>query len=322
MHFVFALCAQIAALALPVAAPAPLTQVRDSYPALSPDGKVLLFQSNRSGREALYLADADGGNVRLFLDSGDDPSVAVWSPDGKRIAFVAAVDGQTEIFVMNADGTQRRRLTDHPGDDSHPHWSADGRRLFFNSARATPDLSADWSKQWHNAFSIDVASGGDLRQHTQCKTVCTYAVPSPDGRRIAFRKVTDSAGFDWALRSTARNSEVFVADLDGSHEINLSNHAAYDGWPMWSPDGRWIAFSSNRTGHPGAGQLFLVSPGGGAPLQVTDDSAAYVQHSWSADGRFLYAARSWEAADGSWEYGHLVRIPIDLSAVDSSRPAQ
>jgi TolB protein len=321
MYVLIELGASALTLALVVAEPAPLTPSRDSYPVLSPDGKTLLFQSNRSGREALYLADADGQHVRVFVDTGDDPSVAVWAPDGKRIAFVASVAGQTEVFVMNADGTQRRRLTDHPGDDSHPHWSGDGRRIFFNSARATPDLKADWAKQWHNVFSID-ASGGDLRQHTRCQTVCTYPVPSPDGRRVAYRKIIDSAGFDWALRSIARNSEVFVADLDGSNEVNLSNHAAYDGWPMWSPDGRWIAFSSNRTGRPNAGQLFLVRPEGGELHQVTDGNASYSQHSWSPDGRFLYASRCWEALDWSWEYGHLVRVPIDLSSLEAAAKAQ
>ena len=64
-----------------VAEPPPLTRIEDAYPALSPDGRVLLFQSNRSGRTALYSADPDGGNVRVFLDSGDDPVVAVWTPD-------------------------------------------------------------------------------------------------------------------------------------------------------------------------------------------------------------------------------------------------
>jgi TolB protein len=306
-------------LAQPAAEPAPLTPSRDSYPMLSPDGTQLLFQSNRAGREALFLADPDGQHVRVFVDSGDDPSVAVWSPDGMRIAFVANVDGQTEVFVINADGTGRRRLTNQPGDDSHPHWSADGARLFFNSARATPDLSADWSRQWHNVFSMN-PEGGDVRQHTRCKTVCTYPVPSPDGLRIAYRKIIETPGFDWALRGSPRNSEVFVADLDGENELNLSNHAAYDGWPMWSPDGQWVAISSNRTGRPNAGQIFIIRPDGGETRQITDGNASYSQHSWSADGRFLYASRCWEALDWSWEYGHLVRIPIDLSATHSNAP--
>lgn len=302
----------LAASALAVE-PAPLTPSQDAYASLSPDGKTLLFQSNRTGRWALYMADADGKNLRAFLDSGDDPSVPVWSPDGHRIAFVAAVDGQTEIFVIDADGGNRQRLSKQPGDDSHPHWSADGRRLFFNSARATPDLNADWGKQWHNVFSM-AADGTDLRQHTRCQTVCTYPVPSPDGRRIAYRKIIDAPGFDWALRNVARNSEVFLSDMDGTNEINLSNHAAYDGWPMWSPDGAWIAYSSNRTGRPNAGQLFVVRPNGADLRQITDSSASYTQQSLAPDGRSLYATRTWEAPDWSWEYGHITHVPVELSA--------
>ncbi len=297
-----------AAALLPVAGdPAPLTPTEDAYPSLSPDGKTLLFQSNRPGRWALFFADADGGNVRVFLDSGDDPSVPVWSPHGLRIAFVASVDGQTEVFVVGADGAGRRRLTDQPGDDSHPHWSADGRRIFFNSARATPDLKADWARQWHNVFSMD-AAGGDVRQHTRCQTVCTYPVPSPDGRRIAFRKIIDTPGFDWALRSIKRNSEVVVADLDGANEINLSNHAAFDGWPMWSPDGRWIVFSSNRTGRPNAGQLFATHADGAGLVQLTDSSRSYVQHSFASDGSALYVSQTTEALDWSWTYSHIARL--------------
>lgn len=300
------------AAALVAADPAPVTSTQDSYAALSPDGKTLLFQSNRTGRTALFKADPDGKNIRVFLDSGDDPSVAVWSPDGRRIAFVANVDeNNTEVFVMNADGTQRRRLTDHPLDDSHPHWSADGARIFFNSGRATPDPKADWPQQWHNIFSMR-ADGSEVRQHTQCRTICTYPVPAPDGTRIAFRKMVDVAGFNWALGAVPRNSEVVVTDLAGANEVNLSKSAAYDGWPMWSPDGKWIAFSSNRTGRPNAGQLFLIRPDGSDLRQLTDSSASYTQHSWTPDSRSLYATRTWEALDWSWELGHITRVPVEL----------
>src|SRR5688572_3409103 len=149
------LVAAAAITALPIAGePEPLTPVEDAYPSLSPDGSRLLFQSTRSGRWALYTAEPDGKNIKLFLDSGDDPVVAVWSPDGRRIVFAANVEGQSEIFVINADGRGRRRLTSDPGDDSHPHWSADGSRIFFNSARSTPDRAAPWARQWHEIYSM------------------------------------------------------------------------------------------------------------------------------------------------------------------------
>lgn len=292
-----------------VAEPPPLTRIEDAYPALSPDGRVLLFQSNRSGRMALYSADPDGGNVRVFLDSGDDPVGAVWSPHGRHVAFTATVEGQNEVFIINADGTGRMRLTHDPGDDSHPHWSADGRRIFFNSARSTPDRTARWQHQWHEIFSMK-PDGTDARQHSQCRTTCTYPVPSPDGRRIAYRKVIDTPGIDWALRSTARNSEVFVADMDGANEINLTRHAAYDGYAMWSPDGRWIIFSSSRTGRPNGGQLFLVRPDGSSLRQITDGTASYTQSSFALDGRSVYASRIYQPPDGSWTYSHLVLVPL------------
>jgi TolB protein len=303
------------AFAAPFADPPPLTPSTDAYPSLSPDGRTLLFQSNRSGRWALYVAEPDGSQARIFLDSGDDPVVANWSPDGRRIAFAAKVGEWPEIFVIDRDGRNRKRLTDHAGDDSHPHWSADGERIFFNSSRGTPDPTAEWSAQQHDLWSLR-PDGEDLRRHTHCGTVCTYPVPSPDGKRLAYRKIVAMPGFDWALRAIERNSDVFVADLDGRNERNLSSHAAYDGWPVWSPDGRFVVISSNRTGKPNAGQLYAieVDAAEAAPIALTDSrDYGYVQPSFAGAG-MLYASRMREAYDWSWEYGHITRLPIELPA--------
>lgn len=303
-----------------VAEPPPLTRVEDAYPSLSPDGKSLLFQSTRGGRWALYIADSDGRNARVFLDSGDDPVGAVWSPDGRQIAYTATAEGQNEIFVIGADGKGRKRLTHDPGDDSHPHWSADGSRIFFNSARTTPDRTARWQLQWHEVFSMQ-PDGTDFRQHTRCQTTCTYPVPAPDGRRIAYRKVIDTPGISWSLDSTARNSEIFVADLNGGNEINLTRHAAYDGYAMWSPDGQWIIFSSARTGQPNGGQLFLVRPDGSALRQVTASAVSYTQATFTPDGKSVYATRTFEPVDGSWTYSHLVLVPLRDLIVAVEGPA-
>jgi TolB protein len=236
----------LALAAAPVAETESITAVRDSYPHLSPDGKTLLFQSNRSGRQAIWIAKPDGADPRLLFDGGsigDRPSTPVWSPDGVSIAFAmtpagAADPEESDVYTLRADGSGARRLTETPGDDSHPHWSADGQRIFFNSARATPDLEAEWTRQWIDIYSM-TADGGDVRRYTDCRAVCTYPVPSPDGRSVVHRRTLAEPGLDWELRPQDRNSEVFVTALDGSGSLNLSRSPAYDGWPMWSPDGRW-----------------------------------------------------------------------------------
>jgi TolB protein len=282
--------------------PKRLTNVKDAYPMLSPDSSRVLFQSDRTSDWEIYTMKPDGTELVRVTNSPGADATAIWSPDGKRIVFASERDaGDSEIYVMSADGSGVRRLTRQPGDDSHPHWSPDGARIVFNSARATPDLSADWSKQHIEIFTM-AADGSDVRQITRFKTVSTYPSFSPDGRKIAFRRVTDEPGMQWDLTLGARNSEVFVMDADGSNPVNLSKSAAYDGWPTWSPDAGRIVFSSNRAGPANIGQLYAVDVDGRNLQKLTDGPGSFVQPSWSRDGRRIYAFQHWETE----EFGNLV----------------
>lgn len=292
-----------------------VTSVRDSYPHLSPDGRTLLFHSNRSGKQAIWAADADGGHPRLLFDGGTlgiEPGTPVWSPDGGTIAFGmrpagATGDDESDVYVMRPDGSGIRRLTDAPGDDSHPHWSADGRRIFFNSARATPDLAAPWNRQWIDIYSM-AADGGDIRRHTQCRAVCTYPVPSPDGRSVAHRRALDTPGRNWDQSETARNSEVFVTDLATGKGVNVSASPAYDGWPMWAPHGRFLVFASNRESEAMTGQIWAVRPDGSGLRRLTSGRWSRVQPSFSADGTRLFVYQGVEDADA--EIGHVASFAI------------
>ena len=293
-----------------------LTAVRDSYPDLSPDGVTLMFQSNRSGKQAIWLARADGRDPHLLFDGaspGSDPATPRWSPDGQRIAFAmkpagATDENESEIYVMGADGSRVRRLTNAPGDDSHPHWTADGKRIFFNSARATPDLKADWGDQWIDIYSMS-ADGSDVRRHTDCRTVCTYPVPSPDGRSIAHRRVERTSGRDWEQRPVPENSEVVVTRLTGRTTVNLSRSPAYDGWPMWSPDGRWIVFASNRDGGIATGQIYRVRADGSGLKRLTDGPFSHAQPSFTPDGKALLVYRlvEWRGT----EIGQIATMPFE-----------
>jgi TolB protein len=94
--------------------------------------------------------------------------------------------------------------------------------------------------------------------------------------------------------------------------LNLTKNAAFDGWPRWSPDGRWIAFASNRAGPALVGQIYLVRPDGSDTRQVTTGPWSHAQPAFSPDGRTLFFYTLQEGAD--FQYGFIARaiVPADV----------
>jgi len=285
-----------------------LINTRDMYPGVSPDGKLVVFQSNRSGSNQLFIMDLEDGRLRQLTDFPGGAETPAFSPDGRSIVFDVYVgEDNNDVFTIRPDGSGLRQLTDSPGYDGHPHWSADGKRIVFNSDRTSPDPSAGWSDRWHEIFSMK-ADGSDVRQHTRCQAVCTYGSFSPDGSKVIYRKVVNTPGFNWELGSIGKNSEIFMADLDGANEVNLSANAAFDGWPAFSPDGRRIAFASNRSGPARTGQIWLMDSDGGALRQLSQGPWSHAQPAWAADGKSLFAYQLSETETD--EFGSIVRITV------------
>jgi Tol biopolymer transport system component len=142
----------------------------DLSAAWSPDGRTIAFSRLAAADDGLrqatlYLADADGSNVRQL---GPVPLQGVspaWSPDGARLAFVSFDDRNDppcpadscppsgELYVVDADGSSLRRLTRSTADDEHPSWSPDGRRIAFASGY-------DVRSQGHPPWLLTVAASG------------------------------------------------------------------------------------------------------------------------------------------------------------------
>ncbi len=284
-----------------------LTNVIDSYPMFSPDGKKIAFESNRTGNFEIYTINADGTNIKqLTYDTAFDGTPA-WSPDGKLIVFASERDNDPEIYIMNADGSNQKRLTNIKGDDSHPKFTPDGKKIIFCSAKATPDLTIDWSKQWIEIFTMN-PDGTDIQQISHFKAVSTFPDLSPDGKKIVFRKVTPEAGFNWDLSNSERNSEIFVMNSDGTNPVNISNNAAFDGWPVWTTDGKKILFASNRNGPANTSQIFIVDPYGNNLQQLSNGPGGFAQPSMSKNGHTVAAYNFYETSE--YEYGCISTLEL------------
>ena len=103
-------------------------------------------------------------------------------------------------------------------------------------------------------------------------------IPTVHGRRYETYRVSQIIGDG--------NSEVYLADGDGSNPRNLTNNPFFDGWPAWSPDGRKIAFASNRRGH--GYQIFIMDVDGANPRLVANTEGRGTAPRWSPGGKSIY----------------------------------
>jgi TolB protein len=201
------------------------------------------------------------------------------------------------VFIMHADGSDKRNLTRHPGADGHPRVSADGRRIYFNSNRSSDPASFARGTmerdQNHEIYSMAL-DGSDLQRVTDLTDWDTYPVPSPDGTQLLWRRIEPAGG----KSESGRNSEVFWMDLRSGERRNLTANQAYDGWPAWSPDGKRIAFASNRANREfEAFDIYVAATDGSDVTRVTFGDGAQGLGSWtkptfSADGKRILCTRT------------------------------
>lgn len=271
-----------------------LTNIESSYPYWSPDGSMIVFQSNRNDMDNtdIYSMTSDGKNlVRLTTAEGYD-ELPIWSPDGKQILFNSTRDGNYEVYIMDVNGENQRNLSNHPSYDGHPNFSPDGKTIIFNSTRDMPDQDEilTFTRESNvELYEMDI-DGGNVKRVTNYFSWDTYPDISPSGGKIAFRRRT----VDTVMGREIGNSEVFIANRDGSEAYNLSNHPAYDGWPAWSPDGNKIAFASDRE-RKDNWQIYVINLDGSGLTRLTEfdaQGAEFAKPQWSPDGKKIICTRT------------------------------
>lgn len=205
----------------------------------------------------LFVANPDGtGVTQLTKEPGYDAEATVCPVTG-TLVFTSVRDGDLELYTMEPDGSDVRRITNRPGYDGGAFFSHDGRKLVFRSAfprtpeEATEDkqlLGEALVKPSHMEITVCNRDGTGFRQVTNNGAANFAPYYLPDDQRILFSsnaegmKVAQETGDHKA----ARNFDLMLVREDGTGLERVTNCPEFDGFPMFSPNGRYLVFASNR----------------------------------------------------------------------------
>ena len=234
-----------------------------------PDGKKIIFASTHAAKADcppppdfsqgyvwpinpdydIYVANPDGSDLKTLAKSSGYDAEATISPDGKKIVFTSTRDGDLDLYIMDADGSNVKRLTDDPGYDGGAFFSPDGKQLVYRAYHPTGDdltqyqdlLKKNLVKPSKMEIFIMNADGSEKRQLTTIGKANFCPFFTPDGQRVIFS--SNHADLD----PKGRNFDLFVVSAeDGTNMKRITYSPGFDGFPMFSPDGKKLVWASNR----------------------------------------------------------------------------
>ncbi len=261
----------------------PPSGMSDQNPAFSPDSTRLIFtrweNGYNEGPSGIYLLHLDTRETVLLTAAPDSDSVNLpgTSWNARHITFSSDREDIDEIWTMNEDGSNLFRVTYHesPSHFYEPSFSPDGEWIVFEENHEQSTL---WKIR---------ADGSNLTQLTHDPNFDDrQPMWAPAGDRILFQR----------REPEADNWDIYTMDPDGDDIQQVTTSPGSDTDGAWSPDGRWIVYSSDHGGLE-TPDLFIIHLDGGEPIRLTYDDQHYDgAPSWSPDGQGI-AFESHEGAD-------------------------
>ncbi len=247
-------------------------------PRVSPDGKWIAFTVSVPDLKAndfnsdIWVMPLAGGDPFQLTRSPESDHSPRWSPDGSRIAFISSRDGVSNLYLISLKGGEAKKVTDSKTSLYLPIWTRDGKHIVCGS-RVLPEGKTDienWTKdelpkceartinrllfrQWkrwlgdkrNHVFLVTIADGsmkdltpGDFDTPPVSLSSDHDFDISPDGKEICFVKNTDP------MLATSTNNDLFIVDVATLNEKKITPNPALDTHPIYSPDGRYIAYAA------------------------------------------------------------------------------
>lgn len=232
------------------------------YPSLSPDGSIMVYASDATGDMNIYWQRVDGKTpTNLTPDSPGSDTMPAFSPKGDLIAFRSERQSGPGIYVMGATGENPRRICDF---GYHPSWSPDGKEIVVSlTGLDAPNVHVG---NEHGLFGVDVKSGS---KRLLIDAEASLPAWSPNGKRIAY----------WFYAPGAGRRDVATIPAAGGDPIILTGDFGVSNWnPVWSPDGKFLYFVSDKSGNPNFWRI-PIDPDTGKPLSEPEPSLSPSKYS-------------------------------------------
>jgi Tol biopolymer transport system component len=245
-----------------VAQPAPsIASTReDISPQFSPEGKRIVFASNRDGYAEIWVAASDGsGPAQLTTLKSSRSGSPRWSPDGRQIVFDSLASGNSDIWMVGSEGGSPKQLTTEPSNDARPNFSRDGRWIYFRSDRSGSQQiwKIPSSAPFRPAVRLTQNGGFDADE-------------APDGKLLYYTK---SQGGLWSMPVEGGEGMLVLKQVNVGLWALAENGIYYVDVAAHSPEGvtplMWFSFATHKLVQVGAVRkpILTASPA----LSVTSD---------------------------------------------------
>lgn len=288
-------------------------------PSISPDGRFVAYLVEETNWDAnqfeteIWIASLQTGEKYQLTNGKNSSRAARWSPDGKTIAFLSNREGSQQVYLISPAGGEPVRLTNAENGVNNMSWSPSGRHLAFttNDSESQENIAQREKYGSFEVFESDGASssGGGTTTHLWMIDVpLNGAEPLPTPRRLTEGKQFTVEYFKWSPDSeriafsapensqpaSRKTSDIYVLKVADKSLVKIVDSSGPDSYPIWSPDGRQIAYETMR-GEPfrdyeNSRVAVVSAEGGTTPRLLTekfDERTDLI--AWSPDGIYFVA---------------------------------